>query len=90
MAIDGPRAVLRFLTRSGKRLAVTIGGVVLVILGVVLLVTPGPGILVVLLGLALLSTEYAWAERMLDKIRERSKGAYERARRTFGRPPREK
>ncbi|HEX9823643.1 MAG TPA: PGPGW domain-containing protein [Actinomycetota bacterium] len=89
MAIDGPRAVLRFIARGGKRVAVTIAGVSVVVLGLVLLVTPGPGILVVILGLALLATEYAWAERMLDKIRQRSKDAYDRARRRFRRSPRE-
>jgi uncharacterized protein (TIGR02611 family) len=89
MAIDGPRAVWRFIARGGKRVAVTIVGLALVTIGLVLLITPGPGILVVLLGLAVLGTEYAWAERMLDKIKERSKGAYERARRTIRRRPRE-
>jgi len=88
MAIDGPRAVWRFIARSGKRVGVTIGGLVLVIAGVIMLVTPGPGILVVVLGLALLATEYAWAERALDKIRERSKVALARARRSLRRRPR--
>ena len=89
MAIDGPRAVWRFIARGGKRVGVTVAGLVLVTLGVVMLITPGPGILVVVLGLAVLATEYAWAERMLDKVKTRSRSAYERARRGLGRRPRE-
>ena len=88
MAIDGPRAVWRFIARSGKRVGVTVVGFVLFAAGAIMLVTPGPGLLVMALGLAVLASEYAWAERMLDKIRERSKDAYDRARRRFRRRPR--
>lgn len=87
MAIQGPRAVWRFLTRNGKRIGVTIAGLVLVLAGAIMLITPGPGLLVIALGLAVWATEYAWAERMLDKVRERSKDAYDRARRLMRRRP---
>jgi len=75
------RGILRFILRSGKRIAVTLAGALVILAGLVMLVTPGPGVVVILAGLALLSTQYAWAERMLDRARERAKGALERARR---------
>ncbi|HTN78598.1 MAG TPA: PGPGW domain-containing protein [Acidimicrobiales bacterium] len=35
--------------------------------GIALLALPGPGVLVIIVGLAILATEFAWAERALDK-----------------------
>jgi uncharacterized protein (TIGR02611 family) len=40
--------------------------------GVVMLVLPGPGLAVILLGLAVLATEYDWAARLLAGIRRRA------------------
>jgi uncharacterized protein (TIGR02611 family) len=72
--------VLRWAGRNGKRVAVTVLGFALLLGGVVMLVTPGPGLLVVAAGLALLATEYAWARRALDRARAKAKGAAERVR----------
>jgi hypothetical protein len=44
---------------------------VLVAAGVVMLVTPGPGLLVVAAGLAVLAREFRWARRLLASARER-------------------
>jgi len=85
MAIQGPRAVLRFVARSSKRVGVTIAGLVLVVGGAVLLFIPGPGILVIVAGLAVLATEYAWAERMLDRVKKRTRQAADAIRRRGGR-----
>jgi uncharacterized membrane protein YbaN (DUF454 family) len=58
--------------RGWKRVAVLIGGWMFVILGVIGLFLPIlQGILFLLIGLAILSTEYAWANRLLQRIRER-------------------
>jgi hypothetical protein len=59
-----------------RRLIVTILGVTVLCLGIVLLVLPGPGILVVLAGLAILGSEYDWAQDILSWARQR----YRRAR----------
>lgn len=63
---------VRFIARNGKRLAVSIGGLVLLALGLVLMVLPGPGILFIIAGLAVLATEYVWAQRMLNYAREKA------------------
>ena len=55
-----------FIGRSSKRIAVTVVGAAVVALGLAMLVLPGPGILVVALGFAILGTEYAWAARALE------------------------
>jgi hypothetical protein len=59
-------AVLRFIGRSTKRLAVAVVGGVLVLAGLAMLVLPGPGIVVIALGLAVLGTEFAWAAHALE------------------------
>jgi uncharacterized protein (TIGR02611 family) len=48
------------------RLAVGIVGGLIVVLGLALVPLPGPGWLIVFLGLGILATEFAWAERLLD------------------------
>ncbi len=46
-------------------------GFTLLLIGVVLLVLPGPGWLCIAAGLAILSRDVAWAERALDRVRNR-------------------
>ena len=52
-----------------RRPVVTLVGVVLIAVGIVLLVLPGPGLLVMAVGLAVLATEYPAAQRLLDRIK---------------------
>jgi tellurite resistance protein TerC len=44
-------------------------GFTLLLAGVVMLVTPGPGWVVILLGLGLLAAEFVWARRLMDRIK---------------------
>ena len=66
--------------RTGRKLAVaTIGGSV-VVLGVAMLVLPGPAIIVIPLGLAILAIEFAWARRGLERLRDGSRSVLGRSR----------
>jgi hypothetical protein len=65
-------AVLQFIARSGKRVAVTVVGFVLLLAGIVMIVTPGPGILLIIAGMAVLATEYVWAERLLNLTKRKA------------------
>lgn len=87
--MSSPRSVFRFIGRSGKRVAITVVGGAVLVAGLFMLVLPGPGILVVLAGLAILGTEYAWARRAMDAARRRAKdvAARVRRRRAAGKPP---
>jgi uncharacterized protein (TIGR02611 family) len=69
------KVVARFIRRSGKRIAVTVVGFAVLIAGVAMLVLPGPGILVIIAGLAILATEYVWAQRLLAKAKEKANQA---------------
>lgn len=53
-----------------KLIILVIGGTVL-LLGLVLIFTPGPAFLVIPIGLAILATEFAWARIMLKKVKRR-------------------
>jgi uncharacterized protein (TIGR02611 family) len=55
--------------RRGLRIVV---GFTLLIAGIVMIVTPGPGWLVILLGLGLLAAEFVWARRLMDRIKRES------------------
>lgn len=62
-----------------KRFAVTIVGAALLLLGLALMVLPGPGILVIVAGLAVLATEYVWAQRLLKRARSQAEKVQEAA-----------
>ena len=66
------KAVGLFIKRSGKRIAITIAGGAVILVGIAMLVLPGPGIVVIIAGLAILATEYVWAERLLRMAKERA------------------
>lgn len=48
-----------------------LGGMI-VILGVVMLVTPGPGIVAIFIGISILASEFPIARRLLNKLRRRA------------------
>lgn len=62
---------MRVVRRVSNIVAVSVLGSVLVAAGVVMLVTPGPGLLAIAAGLALFSREFQWARRILDAARDR-------------------
>jgi len=52
-----------------RRVVVAIVGGMLLLVGIALLVLPGPGVVVILAGIAVLSLEFEWAERLVTRIR---------------------
>lgn len=61
------------------KLVVTSVGSLVIVAGLVMMVTPGPGIVGIALGLAILASEYEWADRWLHKAREKAHEARLRA-----------
>ncbi|URN04705.1 TIGR02611 family protein [Actinomadura madurae] len=47
--------------------------------GLVMMVTPGPGLLGIVIGLAILATEFAWAQRALHRAKTAADRAKEKA-----------
>jgi len=60
-----------------KAIVIVIGGTVL-LLGVVMMITPGPAFLVIPLGLAILAIEFVWARRWLKRIKKSVSSVKER------------
>lgn len=63
------------------RILVGTVGTVVFLAGVVFLVTPGPGVAALLLGLLILSTEFRWAHRLLKPARTWARRAEQYAER---------
>tara|TARA_B110000495_G_C22891588_1_gene520048 strand:+ start:291 stop:533 length:243 start_codon:yes stop_codon:yes gene_type:complete len=58
------------LYKQIRKLVVFLIGISIVLIGCVLFFTPGPAIIVIPVGLAVLATEFIWAKRLLKKFKE--------------------
>ena len=56
-----------------KKLIIGVIGFTVLLIGIVMIVLPGPAIVVIPIGLAILATEFVWAKVLLDKIKKRLK-----------------
>jgi len=52
-----------------RRVFLIIAGFTLLLAGGVMLVTPGPGMLVIFPGLGLLVAEFVWARRLMERVK---------------------
>jgi uncharacterized protein (TIGR02611 family) len=57
--------------RQVKRLMIAVIGFTVLAIGLALVVLPGPAILVIPAGLAILSIEFAWARNLLKRMKEK-------------------
>jgi len=57
-----------------RKLVIAVIGFTVLGIGIVLLVLPGPAFLVIPAGLAILAVEFAWARRLLNRIKARLRG----------------
>jgi tellurite resistance protein TerC len=55
-----------------RRIVISVVGGTVLLIGIAMLVLPGPGLIVIPLGLAILGAEYAWARHWLGKVKERT------------------
>ena len=62
---------LHITYKVARRIIVTLVGGTVLILGVIMIVTPGPAVVFIPLGLAILGLEFAWARAWLRRLRER-------------------
>lgn len=84
---DDPGSLTRFretirrhvVLNTAWRIGVFAVGVTVLIGGLVMVVAPGPGVLGIIVGLAILATEFAWAQRALSRAKEAAERAKEKA-----------
>ena len=62
--------VFSYTLKKVKRLIIGVVGFTILLIGIALLVLPGPAFIVIPIGLGLLATEFVWARRLLRKVRE--------------------
>jgi len=66
--IDKARALHQRTHPQVRRVVVAVVGFLLLSVGAALLVLPGPGLLVIAAGIAVLALEFPWAERLAKRI----------------------
>ncbi len=66
------------LLKQARRVVIGIIGFTVLLIGVALLVLPGPAFIVIPAGLAILAIEFAWARRWLEHIKQRAAQAGDR------------
>lgn len=56
-----------------RRIVIAVVGFTVLFIGIALIVLPGPAFLIIPLGLGILATEFVWARRLLQKVKEKLK-----------------
>lgn len=64
--------------RAARRVVVFVVGTTVVLFGIVLIVTPGPAVVVIPIGLAILGIEFAWARNLLGHFKARAGALFRR------------
>ncbi len=64
-------SMIKTLQQTKRSIKIVIGFTVLLI-GLAMTVLPGPAIVVIPAGLAILATEFVWARRLLERIKQRA------------------
>ena len=70
------RKITAISYRLGRQIVVAVIGGTLLLGGVIMLVTPGPGLAAMLAGLAILAIEFTWARIWLRKLAPLSKAKW--------------
>ena len=71
------RRTIQLTYKAARRVVIGIVGGTVLLLGVAMLVLPGPALIVIPAGLAILALEFAWARRWLRIVRQRSQQVLE-------------
>lgn len=74
---DAGPAQVYGLIRIVRKAGVLVVGLTVVLIGIIMIVTPGPAVVVIPLGLGILATEFLWAKRILKSLRKRLLKSYE-------------
>ena len=55
--------------RQARRLIIAVIGFTVLLIGIALIVLPGPAIIVIPIGLTILATEFVWARNLMKKVK---------------------
>ncbi len=54
-----------------KRIIIGVIGGTILIIGIAMIVLPGPAFIVIPIGLSILATEFIWAKNLMEKFKEK-------------------
>ena len=80
------RRIIISTLKQARRVIIVVVGFTVLLIGIALLVLPGPAFLIIPLGLAILATEFVWARHLLRRVKEKAAEIVSQARGTT--PPR--
>jgi tellurite resistance protein TerC len=69
--------VIKTLQQAKRAIKIVVGFTVL-LAGLAMTVLPGPAVIVIPAGLAILATEFLWARRLLERIKQGASNAFNR------------
>jgi tellurite resistance protein TerC len=67
--------------QQAKRIVKVVIGFTILLIGLAMTVLPGPAIVVIPTGLAILATEFLWAKRLLERIKQGASNTFNRTNR---------
>ena len=73
---------MNLLLAQARKIVIAVIGATVLLIGVAMLVLPGPGWVVIFIGLAILATEFVWAQRLLKRAKQTAVSARDKV---FGR-----
>lgn len=62
--------MLQLTLEQVRRAFRIVSGFTLLVVGAIMIITPGPGWLTIFLGLSLLAAEFVWARRLMNRIKK--------------------
>ena len=62
---------MRRTLKQIKKIIIGIVGITILAIGILMILSPGPAIIVIPLGLSILATEYIWADKILKKFKNK-------------------
>jgi len=64
------RRTVHLTYKAARRIVIAVLGATVIAIGIVMIIAPGPAIVVIPMGLAILGIEFAWARLWLRKLRK--------------------
>ena len=84
--LDRSGRLLHLTWQQTRRVLIAIVGASVLLIGVVMILAPGPAFVVIPAGLAILAIEFVWARRLLRQLKVRARMTARRTARTPGQP----
>jgi tellurite resistance protein TerC len=60
--------------KGARRIVILITGITVLLVGIAMIFLPGPAVVVIPVGLAILATEFIWAKRLLTRFKDQANG----------------